>query len=156
MTTATPPKYPASVFWQVWIGILASAFYYQFRDGGGFRFEGGALQSTGYSFFVVFAVAHFVAASVVRWIVIPKANERRRVLIYMVVGLALSEAITFYGIYLFAFSEHETKMLLFSLSILSVVQFAPFYCRNIEHANQSADPTLSSGTTGAGHEPRHR
>ena len=42
----------------------------------------------------------------------------------MIVGLALSEAVEFYGLFL---GDRKMEMPLFVLSILSMLQFAPTY-----------------------------
>ena len=62
---------------------------------------------------------------------IPKARYLRRLLVLMVVGLALSESVVFYGIFLFRADMPATKMALFVLSLLSALQFVPVYAKNI-------------------------
>ena len=45
----------------------------------------------------------------------------------MIVGLALSQAVTFFAIFLFDSGMPRTKMELFWLSLLSAIQFIPLY-----------------------------
>ena len=47
----------------------------------------------------------------------------------MIVGLALSEGGAFYGLFLVPADQPETKLLVFVLALISMVQFAPFYAQ---------------------------
>jgi hypothetical protein len=47
----------------------------------------------------------------------------------MVIGLALSEGAGIFGIFLVPHDQPETKLLVFLLSLFSVLQFVPLYAR---------------------------
>ena len=47
----------------------------------------------------------------------------------MIIGLALSEAVEFYGIFLIPRDQPDTKLALFMLPLLSMAQFVPTYAR---------------------------
>jgi hypothetical protein len=85
---------------------------------------------------VWFAVAQIVAASAIRWFVLPRFTDFQKRLVLTVVGLALSQSVTFFGIFLFAADMPHTKMELFWLSLLSAIQFIPLFASD-EPENQN-------------------
>ena len=108
---------------------------YQFRLGGGILTGRDARSNAGNPI-VWFAVAQIVAASAIRWFVLPRFTDFQKRLVLTVVGLALSQSVTFFGIFLFAADMPHTKMELFWLSLLSAIQFIPLFASD-EPENQN-------------------
>jgi hypothetical protein len=126
MSDSDSSKTPVGVFWAVWIGIVGGMLTYQFKLGGGILIGSDSRSNTGNPI-VWLAVTSIVAASAVRWFVLPRFDNSRKRLVCMIVGLALSQAVTFFAIFLFDSGMPRTKMELFWLSLLSAIQFIPLY-----------------------------
>jgi F0F1-type ATP synthase membrane subunit c/vacuolar-type H+-ATPase subunit K len=77
----------------------------------------------------IIAIANLSVALFIRWILIPRTRQRKQLLVLMIVGLALSEAVEFFGLFLIPAGQPETKLLFWMLSLLSCLQFAPLYAR---------------------------
>ena len=108
--------------------MTASLFLYQFRLGGGWL--SGSDNGSGFQSPIAYvAIAFVLAATVVRWVVLPRCGHPIALLVCLIVGLALSETVTFFEIFLFPRSMPQTKMTLFELSVLSTLQFIPLYVR---------------------------
>ena len=119
-----PP--PPLVFWILWVAFLGSITVYQVELGGGLP-HGGNAGPQALNLPVVLGAVQFVVAALIRWIVIPKVTDGVRLLPLMVVGLALSESLTFYGIFLVASNMPQTQLAFLVASFFGVLQFAPFY-----------------------------
>ena len=124
----TPQKAKAPVLWILWITILMSLFLYQFKLGHGLT-KGHDARPVFQNPMIWLCVFNLIAAAVVRWWFIPKTTDLKRLLVLLIIGLALSEAVTFFGIFLFQSDMPETKTGLFVLSVLSVLQFMPLYAK---------------------------
>lgn len=119
---------PALVLWVVWFAMVTAIPIYQFALGGGWP-SGTNARASGFSPVEILAVGQILAATVIRWLVLPKFTETSQQLVMMIIGLALSEAVEFYGIFLVPLEQPETKLALFILSLASVAQFAPIFAR---------------------------
>jgi hypothetical protein len=102
----------------------------QFAIGGGLRVDVGQPHLSGQVGLAWVAIATIAAASVIRWLFLPTAADRRQMAMLMAIGLGLSGAVEFYSVFLFGADAHRTKMTLSALSLLSVIQFAPIYAAN--------------------------
>lgn len=119
----------AIMLWTIWFSLVGAIVYYQFKFGGGWL----SGKDTGLAVPLPVSsvtIGSLVAAAVIRWLFIPRTKDIRRLLILMVVGLALSEAVAFYSIFLFGRDLPETKMEFFILSLLSAFQFIPIYAKD--------------------------
>jgi len=120
------PNHPL-VFWVIWIALFQSLFVYQYFLAGGL--PSGEDKGNPDIIFLVLSIGVIVAATVIRWFLIPKAKDIQKLLILMIVGLALAEGAQFYQIFLIGPDYPETQMSIFILSVLGVGQFAPFYVK---------------------------
>jgi hypothetical protein len=84
------------------------------------------------NFPVVLAVGQVIVASLIRWLFIPRAKNAAQLLVLMIIGLALSEAVEFYGLFLLPADQPSTKLGLWVLAILSGLQFIPMYATSKE------------------------
>jgi len=125
---SAPQKKHPSVLWILWGSILGSIFIYQFKLGHGLP-AGHDVRSVMGDPVIWVCIVTLLVAAVVRWVLIPRVTDLKRLLVFLLVGLALSEAVTFYGIFLFHADMPETKTGLFVLSVLSVLQFVPTYAK---------------------------
>ena len=123
-----PPRKdpPTLVFWVIWAALTGGVGLYQAKLGGGWlagKDEGSAFEMP-----VTYVALGFVfVASVLRWWVIPRTATKPRLLVGMIVGLALSEAVEFFSLFLYPRTMPETKMGLCALAWLSMAQFVPVY-----------------------------
>ena len=65
-------------------------------------------------------------SSVIRWQLLPRAQQAQQGLVYMILGIALAEATCFFGLFL----TPSKLNLLFAASFLGVFQFAPLWARH--------------------------
>ncbi len=114
------------VLWMIWLGITASMVMYQFQFGHGWRHGADARSALALPITWVTFV-FLLGAAVVRWLVIPRIRSWRAVLAWMIVGLALSETVGFYGIFLYPSDMPASKLAVFVLALLSAGQFMPVY-----------------------------
>ena len=72
-------------------------------------------------------IAGVAIGTLIRWLVIPKLNDKPKLLRAMVVGLALSQGSGLLQIFLLGKEYPDSQKLIFVLAVLGVVQFAPTY-----------------------------
>jgi hypothetical protein len=116
------------VLWVIWFCLTSSIVLYQFKLGGGWLHGDDAHPAIASPITWV-AIGMLFCAAAVRWLLIPRVRGYRPLLVLMIIGLALCEAVTFFSIFLFQADMPAAKMQLFILSLLSAAQFAPFYAR---------------------------
>jgi len=114
------------VIWAIWSWMVVAIFACQIFLGGGVP-TGRDAASSGVSPFVVLSITQIIAASAIRWLLVPKANSPGRILVLTIIGLGLSEAAEFYGLFLVAPGQPSTKLGLWLLSLASAIQFIPLY-----------------------------
>ncbi|MDB6023959.1 MAG: hypothetical protein JWM68_182 [Verrucomicrobiales bacterium] len=73
------------------------------------------------------AIPLFISTAI-RWLVLPRIKAAQRALPLFLVGIALSEAVCILGLFIFT----GAKLPLFCLSVLGILQFAPFYAGKYE------------------------
>lgn len=129
MQNPTSPRPPqVLIFWVIWFAILGGLLVIQYKLGGGVPTGRNAADAKIPAvIFVAFGEVLF--ATVVRWLVLPRFVELPKKLVWMIIGLALSEGAGFFGIFLIPRDQPETRLLVFLLSVLSVLQFVPLYAR---------------------------
>jgi hypothetical protein len=134
MFEATPLHPPgnrapvALVFWVIWAALIAGVVVIQLTIGGGIP-RGDNRPTTESNPFVIVCVVQILAATAVRWLVLPRCAVVAQRLVAMIVGLALSEGAAFFGMFLVARDQPETRLALLILALLGMAQFAPFYAR---------------------------
>ena len=121
------------VLWIIWALLVCGIVIYPFALGGGVPIGPNA-ETAGVNFAVVLAVGQIIIASVVRWLLIPRTKTAGQLLVLMIIGLALSEAVEFYGLFLVPTDQPSTKLGLWVLTILSGIQFIPLYATSKEKA----------------------
>ena len=124
-----PPKRktpPPLVFWILWIAFLSSIGVYQLELGGGIP-HGSNQSLQAWNLPLLLSALQLTVATVIRWLVIPKVTDPAKLLPLMVVGLALSEAVVFYGIFLVGQDMPQTRLQFLIGAFFSILQFAPFY-----------------------------
>lgn len=130
MSPSSPPNAKVVVLWVIWFSLVCSIVIYQFLLGGGWR-GGDDARSPLPSPALWISAGSLLGAAIVRWLFVPKARDIQRLLVLMIIGVALSESVVFYSIFLFPADMPATKMGLFVLSFLSALQFAPVYAKKI-------------------------
>lgn len=119
-------KQQAIVSWIIWFGMLQSAFIIHFVLGGGFP-SGENVAEPMASWLWVLCFAPIVAATVIRWIVIPKIREPKKLLVTMIIGLALSENPILFSLILIGSDYPQNQIAVLIVAVLSLIQFAPSY-----------------------------
>jgi hypothetical protein len=100
---------------------------YQFGLGGGIPFGTNIDRTLPPTAILIVSGMEVVATLVIRWLFIPKGHNRRTLLYLFVAGLALSESLTFFGIFLVPHGYPQTKMAFLVTSVLCIAQMAPFF-----------------------------
>ena len=116
------------VLWVIWASLFTSIIIYQLVLGHGVP-SGENAPNAGVHFAVVLAIGQIAVASLVRWRFIPRAMNPKQLLVLVIIGLALSEAVEFYGLFLVAADQPGTKLSLWVLSLLCALQFIPIYAK---------------------------
>ena len=112
---------PVLVWWILWVATLTglAAFYIFLKP------SEPTESSAGLRFI---PLAPFLAAVVVRWLVLPRLQQRSRAFPIFVVGVALSEACALMGIFL----APELRTLYFILATLGLLQYLPLFVAGLE------------------------
>jgi F0F1-type ATP synthase membrane subunit c/vacuolar-type H+-ATPase subunit K len=116
------------VLWILWFAMVDAIVIYQFLLGHGVP-RGSDAPGGGVNPVVVLAGVQLLAAAAIRWLLLPRAGTTGKVLVLMIVGLALSESVEFYGLFLVPADLPSTKLGLWLLALVSALQFAPVYAR---------------------------
>ena len=113
------------IAWVIQGAILMGLFVLQFFIGGGIP-TGDQMENPP-TVMSLICIACVAIGTLIRWLVIPKLNEKPKLLRAMVVGLALSQGSGLMQIFLLGKEYPDTQKLIFVLAVLGVVQFAPTY-----------------------------
>jgi hypothetical protein len=105
------------IWWILWFVFLLSIPQYYFFF--------GKAPSTATSIPVLIGVIPFVLSGIVRWVILPRIKNAGVAFALFIVGIAVAEACCFFGLFLIPAHKQD----LFILSILGIVQFAPFFAR---------------------------
>lgn len=129
-----PPLQP-NIFWIIWLVLTSGVIVYQFTLGHGLP-SGANAPGAALPPIVWVAVAEIVVATWIRWVLLPRARLLPPMLMLMIIGLALSEAVEFYSLFLVPATQPETKLALWLASLLSLLQFAPIYANRAAAARR--------------------
>ena len=77
---------------------MAQVFYLQWNIGRGL--PDWSVVGNPEKGFIYLCIAYFVISFVLRWIFLPRKKEFKQILVLMIVGVALAEAIQFHHLYL--------------------------------------------------------
>ena len=113
------------IAWVIQGAILMGLFVLQFFIGGGIP-TGDQMENPP-TVMSLICIAGVAIGTLIRWLVIPKLNDKPKLLRAMVVGLALSQGSGLMQIFLLGKEYPDTQKLIFVLAVLGVVQFAPTY-----------------------------
>ncbi|TVP79245.1 MAG: hypothetical protein EA353_06580 [Puniceicoccaceae bacterium] len=119
-------KQHALVMWIIWFAYLQSAFIFQIFLGGGFSLGDNAEAPMALWLWVM-SFMPLIAATGVRWLVIPKIKSTTPQLIAMIVGLALAEMSIFVSIFLVGPDYPQYHIAILMVAVVSLIQFAPSY-----------------------------
>ena len=113
------------IAWVIWGAILIGLFVLQFFIGGGIP-TGDQMENPP-TVMSLICIAGVAIGTLIRWLVIPKLNDKPKLLRAMLVGLALSQGSGVLQIFLLGKEYPDSQKLIFVLAVLGVVQFAPTY-----------------------------
>ncbi len=121
----SPSKKPL-ILWILWFAALNGLIVLHVVVGKGVPL-GSNPASEPFSPVLAIGLVAIVLSAAVRWFLIPKAEKPETRLTLMIVGLALNEAAALLGLFLVPPSFPETKLTLFSASLIGILQFAPIF-----------------------------
>ncbi|HEX8310627.1 MAG TPA: hypothetical protein VF614_04860, partial [Chthoniobacteraceae bacterium] len=73
----------------------------------------------------VLGAVPFLFSAIIRWVLLPRAQDASKALPLFIIGIAMAEATMMLGLFLFR-SHHRD---LFILSVFGVLQFIPLFAR---------------------------
>jgi len=112
---------PIIIWWILWGATLAGlAAFYVFLKPSGTSESSASLR--------FLPLVPFLVAVVVRWLVVPRLQQRSRAFPIFVVGVALSEACALMGIFL----APDLRVLYFILATVSLLQYLPIFAAGLE------------------------
>ena len=123
----TEPK--TIVFWIIWACLFLAIIIIQYRYGGGIP-EGEDAEDPIRAVFLALGYGDIFVATAIRWFLIPKTKSVDKLFVLLVIGLALSQAVEYYGLFLIGPNYPETQMVFFVLSLVCTLQFIPTYAKN--------------------------
>lgn len=107
------------VWWIIWFAFLIGVVQIYFVLS---RSSSSSVANTSFNYV---ALVPFIISGLIRWVALPKIQRPQTALATFIVGIAAAESSCFLG--LFLFPAHRLE--LFVLSVLGIVQFAPFFAR---------------------------
>lgn len=119
------------ILWVVWFALFSSLFAYLFVLWPAAR---GAGSSAPAVLMLPMLITPAGISVFLRWFVIPGVATPQAVIITSIIGLALAESLTFYGIFLFS----DYFQLFFLVSVFMVLQYIPLYAMK----SQSGPPAV--------------
>jgi NADH:ubiquinone oxidoreductase subunit K len=122
------------ILWTIWFSLVVAIVVYQFALGGGIP-TGANAPVENQSLFVFVSAGLLLAASAIRWLLIPRADAPGKILVLMIMGLSFSEAVGLFGLLLIPMDQPGTKLALWVLSLASALQFMPVYARRDSQQN---------------------
>jgi hypothetical protein len=72
---------------------------------------------------MIAGAAPILAATLIRWLLLPRQVIPIKAFRLFIIGIALAESVTFYGIFLFPSHKNDLVM----ASLFGIIQFAPFF-----------------------------
>ncbi len=133
-----PHRVPIQTFWTIWIAILGWMILNQYRVGGGIPQGKNIENNYGPLPFLILAAIMAVSSIVIRWFAIPGKVDRKTLLVLMIIGLALANSISYYGVYLIRPEYPQTKVAFFFASFFCILQFAPIFVRQTENTPEDS------------------
>jgi hypothetical protein len=119
-------KQHAIIMWVIWFAQLQAAFFFQFFLGGGLS-EGVNADTPMALWLWAVCVVPIIAATGIRWAVLPRIKEPAQQLVWMVIGLALAEAAVLISIFLVGPDYPQYQIAILMVAVVGIIQFAPSY-----------------------------
>lgn len=121
MSSPSPQASPLLIWWIIWFaitaGLVAISVTIEVRPT---PLGSGALQ--------YLPIAPLAAATLVRWLVLPRFTRRAKAFPIFVLGVALAEGSGLLGLFLVPESRNEYLL----LALLGLAQFVPVFARRYE------------------------
>lgn len=124
-----PPEKMA--FWVIWFAILSGVPIFIFYIEGGW--PTGIDQGEASLPFLAFTLSGAAVSTILRWAIIPRVTTAESLMRFFVVGVALAEGTTLFGMFLIGDEFPETKQVAYVASILGILQFMPTFATKLEH-----------------------
>jgi len=119
-------KQHSIIMWVLWFAMFQSAFVYHFIIGDGFpRGENAAEPMATWLWGL--CLGPIVAATIVRWWVIPRLKTPASQLVGLIVGMSLAETAIFFEIFLIGPDYPQNQIAVLMVAIVGLIQFVPSY-----------------------------
>ena len=116
------PKRRLFVWWVQWVAFLVGIFVFcAFLSR-----PAGDRPATDPSLWPITLIPLAVSV-ILRWVFLPRARVLQTAYAQFVIGIAMAEAVCFFGIFLFP----DRLQILFPLSVVGVFQFIPLFARRL-------------------------
>jgi hypothetical protein len=115
-------KQPVTVWWMIWVALLSGIFVVYFVVEVPANATPVTSSPEGSSMWMI-GFAPFVISIAIRWLVIPRVQSARIAFALFVAGVAVAEVSSLLGAVVYP----AHKLELFALSVLGIVQFAPYF-----------------------------
>lgn len=110
----------AIVLWTIWLALFSGLFFHRFFLGSGLAVKDNWDQPPGW-LALALLLGPVLLSAAIRWMVLPRFNQPATVLVPFIVGMAVSESLAFFGIFLF----RGLETVFFGASLLCALQFIP-------------------------------
>lgn len=129
MNTETQPKNQVLVYWILWAAILWAMMILQYIHGGGIPTgEDAANPPLGV---FIFCISIIAISTVIRWIFLPKAKDKGKLLVMMIIGLALVDGAQMFQLFFIGSDYPQKQLIVFVLATLGAIQFVPIYAKKV-------------------------
>lgn len=111
------------ILWIIWGGILSSILIFS-------SFLGASdPKETEFGVFPLMMLLGPLSASVfVRWALLPRVNNIQAQLTLFIIGSAMAESLTFFGVFLFPYFQDYFV----AIAIIAIIQYLPALIRNVD------------------------
>lgn len=116
------------VLWIVWFAFLQVAFAYHFILDGGLPSGENIAEPMNPTFWAL-CLAPILAATVIRWIVLPKLPDFQPKLVAQIVGMALAESAILFEIFLIGSDYPQNQIAILVVALFALFQFAPTHAK---------------------------
>lgn len=119
-------KQHALVMWIIWLAFLQSAFVVQIFIGKGLPKGENASEPMALWLWLICALP-LIAATALRWLIIPKVKEKQKQLVCLLIGLGLAEGPVYFQLFLFGGDYPQNQIAVLMVAVVCLIQFAPSY-----------------------------
>jgi heme/copper-type cytochrome/quinol oxidase subunit 4 len=119
-------KQHAIIMWVIWLAFLQSVFVVQILIGKGLP-EGENAQEPMALWIWIVCFAPLIVSTVIRWLVIPKIEVKRKQLVALLIGMGLAEVPVYFQLFLMGPDYPQNQIAVLMVAVVCLIQHAPSY-----------------------------